>query len=96
MSRKKAAEAKVQFRMDLPVSLKEKLEKVSEQTGISMTQIVCMLIRFYVNRLDVERDVGRMLEQMSNKNAEVIKLTPGQKRKLADATGRSEFTKDLL
>lgn len=85
MSNKKSD--KVGMRFDFPPDVAEKLKEVSEGTNFPMNLIIVMLVRYYLKSpLDIEHDVRRMLANLAKKNHNVLRLSPRQKKVIADAT----------
>ena len=87
---------RVQLKFDVPVEVKERFQQVSAETGFSMTQILCMLAKYYLSTLDVEHDVRRMLRQVTSAKKEELKLSKRQKRIIENANVSDKFTKDLI
>lgn len=93
---KRPKEPKVQLKVDVPAETKARLSKVADETGFSMGQIVTMLVKYYVNSMDVEHDMRKLLAEATTKWQQDLKLSPRQKKLLRENIVHDKFTKDLL
>lgn len=86
---------RVQLKLNVPVSVKNRLKKASDETGYSMVVIFCHLVENNLTTLDINHDIRRALARIAKDNPSDLKLTAKQKRAIAHATG-AELTKHLL
>ena len=87
---------RVQLKLDVPREVKDKLEDMSAKTGFSMTLIMTMLVRYYLNSpIDIEHDVRRTLVQVAEQKKKELKLSPRQKR-IIEHVAETTFTDGLV
>lgn len=87
---------RVQMKMNIRATVKQRLEELSNVTGFPMVKIVEMLVTYYGNPLDVEHDMRRMLKEALERNKQELKLTRRQKKVIEDNVTNRQFTKDLI
>ena len=86
---------RVQLKLNVPLSVKDRLQKASHETGYSMVKIITFLVENNLTTLDLNHDIRRALAKVAKNNTSDLKLTAKQKKAIAHATGE-ELTKHLI